>query len=131
MTILLSSHLLTEVQEICNRVAVINGGRIVHEGALADLAASAGSTHRLRTTDVVRAASALERLESVRGLRREHDELVFALAGAEDAVALTHALADADVGIRELVREQTTLEEMFFRLTESDAGLPEHEAAVA
>ncbi|MDP9232448.1 MAG: ATP-binding cassette domain-containing protein, partial [Actinomycetota bacterium] len=39
MTIVLSSHLLAEVQEVCNRVAVINNGRIVHEGALAALEA--------------------------------------------------------------------------------------------
>jgi ABC-2 type transport system ATP-binding protein len=130
MTILLSSHLLAEVQEVCNRVAVINGGRIVHEGALADLAASTGSTYRLNTTDTVRALVALERVDGVRGVRREHDELVFAFAGDEDMVALTRALADARVGIRALVREQTTLEELFFRLTESGADVPESEAAV-
>lgn len=131
MTILLSSHLLSEVQEVCNRVAVINGGRIVHEGALADLEVSAGSGYRLRTTDTARAAAALERLDGVRGLRREHDELLFSLAGAEDALALTRALAEAEVGIHELVREQTTLEDLFFRLTESVTAARERETAVA
>ena len=38
MTVLLSSHLLTEVEELCNRVAIIRRGRIVYEGALAELA---------------------------------------------------------------------------------------------
>jgi ABC-2 type transport system ATP-binding protein len=117
MTILLSSHLLAEVQEVCNRVAVINGGRIVHEGALADLAATAASSYRLQATDTARAAAALARLQGVRELRHEHDELTFTLTGADSAIALTRALADAGVGVRELVREQTTLEELFFRLT--------------
>jgi ABC-2 type transport system ATP-binding protein len=129
ITILLSSHLLAEVQEVCNRVAVIDHGRIVHEGALADL--DTGGSYRLRATDPARAAGALERLDGVRGLRRDHDELVFALSGDEDTVELTRALADAGVGIRALVREQTTLEELFFRLTEPNANVPEREAAIA
>jgi ABC-2 type transport system ATP-binding protein len=121
MTILLSSHLLAEVQEVCNRVAVINLGRIVHEGALTDLAATAAPRYRLRPTEPERAAAALDRLEGVQELRREQNELSFTLVGDGDAVALTHALAQAGVGIRELVREQTTLEELFFRLTETEA----------
>jgi ABC-2 type transport system ATP-binding protein len=128
MTILLSSHLLAEVQEVCNRVAVINEGRIVHEGALADL--HPGGSYRLDATDPVRAADALARLDSVSGLRREHDGLQFTLAG-DDAVAVTRTLADAGVGIRTLVREQTTLEELFFRLTESSPDAGGHAEAVA
>jgi ABC-2 type transport system ATP-binding protein len=131
MTILLSSQLLAEVQEVCDRVAVINQGRIVHEGALTDLTSSTGSSYRLQTTDPGHAAAALERLAGVRSLRREHDELTFTLAGADDAVALTRALADAGVGVRELVRGQTTLEDLFFRLTESESSVPEGEAAAA
>src|SRR5438874_1720609 len=68
MTILLSSHLLTEVQEVCNRVAVINNGRIVHEGALADL--ETGGNYRLQVTDAARAAAALEHVNGLSGLRR-------------------------------------------------------------
>jgi ABC-2 type transport system ATP-binding protein len=129
LTILLSSHLLAEVQEVCNRVAVISNGRIVHEGALADL--NTGGSYRLQATDPARAADALERLDAVRGLRRDRDDLVFTVAGDEHTVALTRTLADAGVGIQGLVREQTTLEELFFQLTESAPEAPEVEAAVA
>jgi ABC-2 type transport system ATP-binding protein len=118
MTILLSSHLLSEVQEVCNRVAVINDGRIVHEGSLAELGANT-SRYRLQTTDDAAAASALARIGGVNGLRREQHELSFTLAADADAVAVTRALADAGIGISELVREHATLEELFFRLTES------------
>ena len=51
MTVLLSSHLLAEVEELCNRVAIVRSGRIVYEGALAELRAQAGDGYRLRTTD--------------------------------------------------------------------------------
>ena len=44
ITILLSSHLLYEVEELCNRVAIIRKGRIVYQGALRDLLATAASS---------------------------------------------------------------------------------------
>jgi ABC-2 type transport system ATP-binding protein len=118
MTILLSSHLLSEVQEVCNRVAVINDGRIVHEGSLAELGANT-SRYRLQTTDDATAAAALARIEGVNDLRREQHELSFRLGSDADSVRVTRALAEAGVGISELVREHATLEELFFRLTES------------
>jgi ABC-2 type transport system ATP-binding protein len=121
ITILLSSHLLGEVQEVCNRVAVINQGRIVHEGSLADLGASTAPHYRLHATDSERAAAVCARLEGVRELRVDHGELSFTLAADEDTIVLTRALADAGIGIASLVREQPTLEELFFRLTEPEA----------
>jgi ABC-2 type transport system ATP-binding protein len=127
MTILLSSHLLSEVQEVCNRVAVINDGRIVHEGSLAELGSNT-SRFRLQTTDNAAAAAALGQIEAVRDLRREPHALSFQLAADADAVRVTRALAEAGVGINELVREHATLEELFFRLTESTG---ETTAAVA
>jgi hypothetical protein len=72
-------------------------------------------------------------VEGLSELRRgiEHGALLFTLAGDEETVELTRALADVGVGIRALVREQTTLEELFFRLTESAEEPHEVEAAVA
>ncbi len=120
ITVMLSSHLLSEVQEICNRVAVIDNGRIVHEGSLTDLAQSTAARYRLRSTDSERAANACRRLEGLRELRSDGGELSFTLAGDKDTVALTKLLADAGVGITSLVREQATLEDLFFRLTEHE-----------
>ena len=42
MTVLLSSHLLAEVEELCNRVAIVRSGRIVYEGEIAELKRGAG-----------------------------------------------------------------------------------------
>src|SRR5205814_6218163 len=58
-TVLLSSHLLAEVEELCNRVAIVRSGRIVFEGALADLKRTAGAAWRLRTTGRARALAVL------------------------------------------------------------------------
>jgi ABC-2 type transport system ATP-binding protein len=118
VTIFLSSHLLAEVQDICTRVAVISSGRLVYEGSLAQLRASAGPMYRLRTTDLRRAHEVCGQLAAISELTVENDELVFSLTGEGDTVALTEALADAGLGITSLAHEQATLEGLFFRLTE-------------
>ncbi len=55
ITVLLSSHQLPEVQELCDRVAIVSHGRVVYEGALSDLRRQGGAGYRMHTTDDVRA----------------------------------------------------------------------------
>src|ERR1700755_3108064 len=50
MTVLLSSHLLTEVEDVCNRVAIVRQGKIVYEGEIAELKRGAGTRYWLQTT---------------------------------------------------------------------------------
>jgi ABC-2 type transport system ATP-binding protein len=59
LTILLSSHLLYEVEELCNRVAIIRKGSIVYDGGLGELLATATTGYRLRTTEPERARTVL------------------------------------------------------------------------
>src|SRR5438094_793330 len=59
ITVLLSSHLLTEVEELCNRVAIIRKGRIVYEGQLQDLLSTAATGFRLRSPELDRAKALL------------------------------------------------------------------------
>lgn len=121
MTILLSSHLLAEVEELCTHVAIIRSGGIVYEGALADLHASAVPHYRLRTTDLARAHELCARQPGLREVRRDGDELVFQ-ADEAAVVELSRALVAAGLGIAALVPETATLESLFFELTEG-AGL--------
>jgi ABC-2 type transport system ATP-binding protein len=121
ITVLLSSHQLPEVQELCDRVAIVDSGRVVYEGALADLRRQGGAGYRLRTTDDPRA---LEILREQRQLEHasacEHG---LSFQGDERAVAaLSLALGHAGVGILALTPELATLEDLFFRLTEGGAG---------
>jgi ABC-2 type transport system ATP-binding protein len=118
-TVLLSSHLLTEVEELCNRVAIVRSGRIVFEGALADLKRTAGAEWRLRTTDDELARTILASRQGVEGVRKDPLELRF--QATEEAVAeLSIALVHAGLGIRALAPHAATLEDLFFRLTEDD-----------
>ena len=51
LTVLLSSHLMDEVEDLCDRVAIVTRGRVVYEGALDELIASTAGRYDLRTTD--------------------------------------------------------------------------------
>lgn len=116
ITIVLSSHLLAEVEELCNRVAIIQRGRIVYEGEIAELKRAAGMSYRLSTTDDSRALAvcrAQPGVENVRG-----GEVITFTADAEAVAELSRALIEAGALIRALTPCGATLEELFFSLTE-------------
>ena len=106
ITVLLSSHQLPEVQELCDRVAIVDRGKVVYEGALADLRRQGGAGYRLRTTDDTLALPVVQapRRESNAARRRARAELPGrraprrrALAGAR-AGGHRHPRADARTG---------------------------------
>ena len=121
ITVLLSSHQLPEVQELCDRVAIVDSGRVVYEGALADLRRQGGAGYRLRTSDDPRALEiALAQSGIEHATLGEHG---LALQAQEhDVGELSLALAQAGVAILALTPELATLEDLFFRLTESGNG---------
>jgi len=120
ITVMLSSHQLAEVEELCNRVAIVRSGRIVFEGALEELKRTASAEYRLRTTADARALEVCRAQPGVGGVREHEGEL--RLRAEEPRVAeLSRALAAAGVGITLLAPEHATLEDLFFRLTEDVA----------
>jgi ABC-2 type transport system ATP-binding protein len=113
-TVLLSSHLLGEVQQICDRVGVISQGRLLAESTVADLRGDAGL--------VVRAAplqAAWEVAERVVGADHVSimDGALWLTSGADRAAELTRALLQADVEVYEVRPHERTLEDAFFALT--------------
>jgi ABC-2 type transport system ATP-binding protein len=131
MTVLLSSHLLAEVEELCNRVAIVRRGRMAYEGTLADLRRAAGTVYHLRTTDDERALAVCAAQPGIADAGpAEHGGIAFH-ATAEAAVGeLSLALAEAHALVLELAPNRATLEDLFFALTEGD-GEPAPEAAPA
>jgi ABC-2 type transport system ATP-binding protein len=128
MTVLLSSHLMNEVEELCNRVAIVRSGAIVYEGEIAELKRTAGGSYRLRTTDNDRALELCADWPGVKDARRDGDSIRF--AASEEAVAeLSRALVEADALILALTPETATLEDLFFSLTEGPQ--PQREAVAA
>jgi ABC-2 type transport system ATP-binding protein len=119
ITVLLSSHLMDEVEALCNRVAILREGRVRYEGALAEVIGRSDGRYRLQTTDTGAALAVCRAAEGIREVRAEGTAVAF--AGERDAVAsLTLALAAAGIGIHALV-PAGGLEKIFFDLTE-EAG---------
>jgi ABC-2 type transport system ATP-binding protein len=118
ITVLLSSHLMTEVEELCDRVAIVGNGRVLYEGSLPELIASTAGRYELRTTDDVYAVELASRHVDVSDVVRTESGVTFT-AGEATVAKLSIALGMAGVGIHALQARTATLEELFFRMTES------------
>jgi ABC-2 type transport system ATP-binding protein len=130
ITILLSSHLLYEVEELCNRVAIIRKGRIVYQGPLRDLLATAASRYRLRALEPDRARAALLSHAGVTDVELRGGDLSFS-ADEEAVAALTVALGQARIAFTALVPETASLEELFLGMTDGESSDHDRAAALA
>jgi ABC-2 type transport system ATP-binding protein len=120
ITVLLSSHQMMEVEELCNRVAIIRSGRVAYEGSLAELRSRAGASYRLRTTDDRRAKDVCLAQPGVEEVAEAETGLTFKATDESAVAALSVALAESGAPVLELTPRQATLEDLFFRLTEGD-----------
>jgi ABC-2 type transport system ATP-binding protein len=124
-TVFVSSHLLGEVEAMCDEVGVLASGRMVAEGPPARL--RAGSEYlRIEVDDPLRARALLEHaggVDLVEGSPGGHagGTLRVRLNGREPA-ALNRLLVAQGVGVGALVPESATLEDVFLALVESDAA---------
>lgn len=122
LTVLLSSHDMAEVEQICDNVTVMRAGQVVHHGSIAALREQAPArAHRLTTTDDQRAAA----VATARGLHVEPAD--GGLAVRADEAALDAFIADlvaAGIGLRGLALSETPLEALFFMLTETAPDAP-------
>ncbi|HLI33092.1 MAG TPA: ABC transporter ATP-binding protein [Solirubrobacteraceae bacterium] len=119
ITILLSSHQLSEVQEICREVAIIRRGRIVYTGAIAQLHGGPDRAYRLQTSDNARAAELIGAQGAAQLLESEDGELRISATQAQVG-ELSLALGSAGIALYLLAPLQATLEDLFFSLTEDD-----------
>jgi ABC-2 type transport system ATP-binding protein len=119
VTVLYSSHLLSDVEEVCNRVAIVNGGKISFEGRLDELRASFAAPYRLETGDDGRALVAAKASGALDA--RIENGAVWLEASSDVVDRLTVTLGRAGIPIRSLGQERRTLEDLFFRITEEAA----------
>jgi ABC-2 type transport system ATP-binding protein len=116
-TVFLSSHLLHEVQQVCDRIAIISKGEVVREATVADL---------LRQDDGLRIeATPLDTAEAALAARwaveRSGDALIVRATRAE-APDVARRLIGAGVELFQLVPEQRNLEEVFLSITQPEAA---------
>jgi len=121
-TVLLSSHILAEVERLCDRVSIIRAGRTVESGTLAEL------RHLTRTSVSAEVArldgvpEALRRQPGVHDLELQGQHVAFDVDSAQLPDALSTLLA---AGVQSLTATPPTLEEMFLRHYGDQVGEPE------
>jgi ABC-type multidrug transport system ATPase subunit len=127
-TVLLSSHLLSEVEQICDRVGIVREGKMVAEARMDEL--------RSREGLIVRAEPLEEALHVARwlpGVERAwvEDETLRLMADPEIAAEINGGLIRAGIRVSELKPAERSLEEVFLQVTEeSDAEVPAGEDLV-
>jgi len=115
VTVLVSSHLLAEVEQICSHVGVMRTGRLVFQGTLEEMRARGAARVQVRTTDPGRASGVLKSL----GLTdiQASDGEVSAQIGEHAPEAVNRALVLADVPVAAFDTPRPSLEDLFVELT--------------
>src|SRR5215207_6971769 len=114
-TVLLSSHLMGEVEQVCDRVGVIRSGRLVGEGTLDELRGRASLRVRAQPLAIAeRVAAAVSGVEQV----AIADGSLLITADPGGGAAINRALVEAGIAVSELRLERTSLEQVFLELTQ-------------
>ena len=130
-TVILSSHILSEVQAVCSRVLILSKGALVAEGTPEQLSEKLS---RLRVTALGSSDTVLPVVEAVPGITgvqlvSEADgEVTFTAETADTTdrrAEVSHALSEAGCTVLELTAENRSLEEVFLALTGETADVPE------
>ncbi len=118
-TVLLSSHLLNEVELTCDRVGVIAKGKLVAEGTVDELRARSGGISLLiRATPLDQARRLLESLLKPEQIRVDGDTLLLSVDPSQ-AASINRRLVSDGVDVSELRVSEQSLEDVFLQLTET------------
>ena len=113
-TVLLSSHLLGEVEQVCDRIGVIHKGKLISEGAVADL--RGGGALVVRAEPMEEAARIAERLEGVEGVEAT-DGVLRLKTDPGRAAEINAKLVSAGLRVSELRPAERSLEDAFLEMT--------------
>jgi ABC-2 type transport system ATP-binding protein len=113
VTVLLSSHILAEVQQVCHSVSIVGDGRMLATGRVEDLLGEGIARTRVRVADPGAATPVL--VSAGYAVSREGEELV--VEGHDKPEQITKVLADRGLYVQELTEIRPTLESFFLTLT--------------
>ena len=123
VTVFLSSHLLHEVEQVCNRVGIINNGRLIAEGDVEQLLRQEMELVEFSVEQADRASEVLSRLDWIEVLRSaippgEGQGRIVARTPTERIPEANRALVEAGVDVSAIVPKAMTLEDLFLRVLE-------------
>lgn len=121
VTIILATQHLEEVEGLCDRVSILDGGRVIAGGPPGDLKAQVkNATVAVRLVDPQRLAETavlLDHMPGVGAIRPQQDRLELEVGGAAQVPSLLRLLEEHEVGVRDITLSRTSLDEVFFRHT--------------
>lgn len=130
-TILISSHILTELSDICTNIGIIDMGKMVLQGQIDEIMLSIEAANPLLITvfkDVDRAAELLRRNPLVTRISIDKNKIAVHFTGSrEEEAMLLRQLVEEQIPVVSFMREQTSLETLFFHLTEHEEEVSVYE----
>ncbi|MFC6705639.1 ABC transporter ATP-binding protein [Flexivirga alba] len=115
ITVLISSHLLAEIQQICSHIGVMRAGKLVAQGSIDELRSTQTAQLVVHTPDPEQAAQVLARL-GIGQVQRDGD-VVTGTPGTEPPERISAALAGAGVRLRRFAIDRPSLEDLYVSLT--------------
>ncbi len=116
-SVLLSSHLLNEVQQVCDRIAVLHRGRVIAQGRVDDLLNRQKPAVRLTVHDAEAAVRAFESLPGVENVQASGNSLL--VLGVDSQAVMNHLLQHHVIPT-EITAQKTDLESVFMDLTSAN-----------
>ena len=116
-TVFVSSHQLSEIQQTCDRVAILSRGHCVTHGTVADVIAASGSAAMLVAVDDPAGALVVLHRAGI-GAERGRDHLRVSAVAARDAGRVSRTLGEHGHWVRELRPVERSLEELFLEMTD-------------
>ena len=117
MTVIVSSHLLGEIDQMADHVGVIRRGKLVYQGTMSGLHGMSAARLALRTQDNARARSLLP------SARSDGEWLMLDAMSDGEAARISLKLAGAGIGLVRMEQRETSLEDIFLRLTGTEETL--------
>jgi ABC-2 type transport system ATP-binding protein len=118
-TVLISSHLLGEVEQICDRVGVISNGKLVIQSTVQELVGDKGVL--VKAQPVEHAQDVLTRMFGPAAVSRQNGSIHIKIT-PESSIEINRELMNAGIGVSELRPYERSLEEVFFQLTGERQG---------
>ena len=119
-SVLLASHLLHEVEQVCDRVAILRRGKLLQVGSVSDIVGQ-GSFLDIEVAEPERAAEVIRTLPFVEQVTVQEGHLAV-IAPEERGADISRALSEADLYVTAMTRQRHSLEDVFLELTDPGAG---------
>lgn len=117
ITFFISTHLLHEVEQICNKVAILNRGKLISQGSVKELLGKDSETVEVRTKDIERALNIINKIGYVKSVQHSQGGLQVELDKGYSGF-LNQLLVAQNIMVEYIVPHKQTLEHFFIELTE-------------